>query len=78
MCTILTREPWNLSIEAIADLTDYQIAAVLLAPDPLRSSSGREDGGLSYREWYFAAWRRRGLSEAEIQARWERDYPGEP
>jgi hypothetical protein len=34
VCSILSKEPFNLSFPQIADLTDYQINDVLFAPPP--------------------------------------------
>jgi len=69
VCQLLVREPFNLSFAQIADLTDYQIRAILFQhpADPKPAPAG------VYRppeELFERVWRRRGLSDDEIAEKW--------
>lgn len=76
MCSVLTRDPYFLSIEQIADLTDYQLLQVYFRPQ-----GERNGGGGNYedpREIFRKVWERRGATAAEIAARWNESHPHSP
>lgn len=71
------REPFHLTIEQIADLTDYQLARIYLRRDPRDSPAHDASKQMSYREVYERTWSRRGLTPEQIEEKWRRDFPDE-
>lgn len=56
----------------IARLTDRQVAEIYgRAPKARDEESG--DEGQSYKDVFWAVWRKRGWSDEDIQTRWERE-----
>lgn len=73
VCQQLVREPFNMSFEQIADLTDYQIAEILWkhpADEATRSLPPEKNGYMTQEELLRRVWQRRGLSESEIEEKW--------
>lgn len=77
VCQILVREPFNLSFEQIADLTDYQISEILFqhpADEPAKNPA--EQVYLTPEQLFWRVWQRRGLSEEEIAEKWRAESQG--
>lgn len=77
---MLTREPFNLSFEQIADLTDHQIHAVLFQPNPFEERERQRTdpaNQMSDREVFERIWARRGLTPEAIAAKWKEENPDE-
>lgn len=55
-------EPWCLSIHYISTLTDYQIRALY---------GEKTSTGASQQEIFYAVWREAGLTEWEIEQKWQ-------
>ncbi len=76
---MLAKEPWGLPLDRAARLTLYQIFQVYFRPDPERArSAGVPEGAVAYGGPFFMYWEflsRKGVTDAEIVARWRRDYP---
>lgn len=87
----MTREPFNLSFEQIARLTDYQIGDILFQPLPEDKPAKKpvgpdlyahcleglpEDNPAKRRFWYV--WRVRGIPDEEIAAKWQQQPPDRP
>ncbi len=79
MFALLVREPFNLSLEQIADLTDEQIAYIYFHPrddrghlEPFPEDANRgEQSGVSFADMYARVTRLRepGISDEEISRR---------
>ena len=76
---MLWREPFNHTLEEIADLTDEQMAS--LCRQDVSKGLPSEYGGcdvphpLLTREVYFGTWRACGKTDAWIEAEWRAEYP---
>ena len=66
------KEPFNLSLGEIAELTDAQLADIYFRPERSRAPVV----GKPYWEVYRATWEGRGLTPEQIEAKWEKDFPG--
>lgn len=75
ICAILVNEPFNLRPWEIAQLTDYQINNIYFHP---RTKEGAIDVDayakpakeFSYEDEFRYSWQQKGLSQAEIDAKW--------
>lgn len=77
VCQILVREPFNLSFEQIADLTDYQIAEILFKhPADTPAEKPPDGNNLTHEELFWRVWQRRGLSEEQIAEKWRAESQG--
>lgn len=82
VCSVLVKEPYNLSVDEIKKLTPYQVRHVFFREgDDDPASAGLpvlpgQSSGPSPREVFYKVWKDRGLSPAEIEIRW-RDYQRE-
>lgn len=73
---MLTHEPFGMSIAQIANLTDYQLRAILFAPDPIKAyrdkkKAEQEAKQMTYKEAFWFHWRNHGKTDEEIQKRWD-------
>ncbi len=74
MIRALVKEPFNLSMDAIARLTDYQLEHVYFRPE----RGGRPAGASSVSAFYVYWWllRKSGNDDAEVVRRWHAERPG--
>jgi len=61
------KEPFNLSMAEIAQLTDYQLLHIYFRPD--KQPPARE--GKPYQQIFYETWRRRGLNQEQIREKWK-------
>lgn len=78
---MLCRYPFCMSLEEVGELTDEQLDKLFNDKPPFaRPKPG--DGGSSqpksatYVEVFWSVWRQRGLSDAEIAAKWRQEGHG--
>lgn len=69
-------EPYNLSLQEIARLTDWQIANLLFCPRdddrlPLPLENEQEAAELSYEDLFRQTWKDRGCNPQEIERCWQ-------
>lgn len=62
---MLARAPYRLSLGEIGRLTPYQVRRIYFGQ---RGKAASEP--TSYRDIFFAVWRRRGLLETRIEEKW--------
>lgn len=73
------KEPFNLTMDQIADLTDYQLLQIYFRPDPNAPAPPASDGGdvEDPRSIFEKVWARRGLTPEEIAAKWAAEHPAD-
>jgi hypothetical protein len=75
VCAVLVKDPYFLSFDQIARLTDYQLTHILFRPE---AASGLPAGGTPVSDFY-AYWlllRRSGNDDAEVLRRWALERKG--
>ena len=79
LCALLVNEPFNLRMEEIAQLTDYQIRRIYFHPrtengmsiDVNAYSPNASRGPLDYKRAFWESWTDKGATDAEIQSKWD-------
>ena len=71
----LSVEPYNLSFDQIANLTDYQIREILCRAERKRTPGSRHGTSTpkqhgSYKAWFWDVWKSRGWTEEQVEGRW--------
>lgn len=82
VCRVLVREPFNLTMDQIADLSPAVVAEVYLYPDPKKKfEDGFAMGGdmvMDYQDRFVKLWKFRGKKDEEIKEKWKNDFPNRP
>lgn len=69
------QEPFNLTLDQIGDLTDYQLLRIYFRPRKGDKTDRDDEPGQSYRDVYEAVWAARGLTPLQIEALYRREFP---
>lgn len=80
MCATLVKEPYFLSLDQIADLTDFQLTQIYFRPS-WEEQRRRRLGHLPVltpQGLFEKVWAARGLTADQIKEKWQRDYPDKP
>jgi hypothetical protein len=77
ICALLVRDPFRLTEDRIATLTDYQLLYHYFRPrdedgDLARGDQAEGEYATSLESMCKQVWRDRGESDAEIEAHWQR------
>jgi hypothetical protein len=70
LCAVLVKEPYNLTLAQIGQLTPYQVRNIYFrSPERDQPKPARVQ---TYREIFWGIWKHRGLTEEQIAERWQR------
>ena len=69
LCSVLVRDPFNLTLDEIGHLTPYQVRNIYFYDEKRDREPEKRQ---TYQEIFWAVWKRRGLKESQIEEQWRK------